>query len=63
MTKSYYTITVRGKKHEWVFPILVDPQYVEEWRADGLIIDEVVETIMDHLFSAVERGFRRVIGL
>jgi len=42
--KSYYTITVRGKKQEWVFPIMIDPTYIKEWREDGLIIDEVVAT-------------------
>jgi ribosome maturation protein Sdo1 len=42
MTKSYYTITVCGKRHEWVFPILVDPKYIKDWREDGLVIDEVV---------------------
>jgi hypothetical protein len=41
---TYYTITVRGKQHEWVFPILIDPKYIKEWRDDGLIIDEVVAT-------------------
>ena len=41
---TYYTITVRGKKHEWVFPIMIDTTYLKEWREDGLIIDEVVAT-------------------
>ena len=45
MTKRLYALDVRGKKKEWVFPVWVDPKYIEEWRADGLHIDEIVNTI------------------
>jgi hypothetical protein len=40
-----YGLDIRGKEHEWSFPVWVDPQYVEEWRADGLHIDEILNTI------------------
>lgn len=45
---SKYTVTVRGHRREWVFDIgNAEPQHIEQWRADGLVIDEVVNTIPD----------------
>ena len=40
-----YALDVRGKRHEWVFLICADPKQVEDWRADGLVVDEVVNTV------------------
>ena len=40
-----YSLTVRGKHREWVFDIWANPKYIEEWRADGLIIDEILNII------------------
>jgi hypothetical protein len=40
-----YSLTVRGATHLWSFDVLVDPQYVAEWRADGLDLEEVVNVI------------------
>lgn len=45
MGKKLYQLTVRGKLKAWNFDVYVDPQYVEEWRADGLVIDEVCNVI------------------
>ena len=42
---SRYTITVRGKRRTWSLDLDADPRFVEEWRADGLEIDEVINTI------------------
>lgn len=45
MAKKLYSLTVRGKTHTWSFHTYIDPRYVEEWRADGIEIDEIVNTI------------------
>ena len=38
-------ITVRGKRHTWAFEFYGDPQFIEDWRADGLDVCEVVNTV------------------
>jgi hypothetical protein len=43
--KKLHTMTVKGNKKNYCFEVLVDPQYVEEWRADGIEIYELVNTI------------------
>ena len=45
MSKKLYALTVRGHQYRWDFPVMVDPKYVEEWRRDGIEIDEVCNTI------------------
>lgn len=40
-----YSITIRGKQHTWSFDCFVNPEFVDEWRADGIEIDEMVNTI------------------
>ena len=45
MAKKLYALTVKGRQHTWSFNVRIDPQFVEEWRADGLEIDEVCNTI------------------
>lgn len=36
------SITVKGKTKTWCFEFEGDDQYIEEWREDGLEIDEIV---------------------
>lgn len=36
------SVTVKGKEKTWAFNFMADPQYLDEWREDGLKIDEVV---------------------
>jgi hypothetical protein len=45
--KKRYTITVHGKQKTWGFPIKADPAHVEDWRADGFEVDEVLNMIPD----------------
>lgn len=40
-----YILTVRGKRETWCFPVNGNPEFVTEWRADGLQVDELVNTI------------------
>jgi hypothetical protein len=42
-----YDLHVRGKRDEWEFEILADPRHVDDWRADGLRVDEIVNTVPD----------------
>lgn len=39
------SVEVQGKKHKWSFEFYGDPKYLDEWREDGLEINEIVNTI------------------
>lgn len=43
--KRRMAITVRGNQHIWSFKFEGDPKHLEEWRADGLEVYEVYNTI------------------
>lgn len=43
--KQTLSITVHGKRHKWCFNFTGDPKDLEEWRADGLEVYEVFNTI------------------
>ena len=45
MGKKRLTITVRGKEKAWSFETIGDTKYLNDWRADGLEIDELCNTI------------------
>ena len=45
MTDKLLTLTVRGHEKTWCFEFYGDPQYLDEWREDGLEINEVCNTI------------------
>lgn len=38
-------INVRGRKHEWSIKFYGDPAHLEEWRADGLEVNVIENTI------------------
>lgn len=40
MIKKPYQITVRGNHREWVFDVMIDPEYLQDWIDDGLYINE-----------------------
>ena len=42
---SDLAITVRGKRNEWVFRFRGNKKYLNEWRADWLVVDEAVNSI------------------
>lgn len=37
-----YSLTVSGINKQWSFEIPAEPEWVEDWRNDGLEVDEVV---------------------
>lgn len=45
MAKKLAIIEVRGERSRWVFDTYVDPQYLAAWRADGLTIYLIENTI------------------
>jgi len=45
MANKLLSITVRGNHHKWSFNFYTDPQHIQEWREDGLEIDEIMNTI------------------
>lgn len=44
MTRTY-SVTVRGKQHEWSFRVQATEEHVADWRADGLEVFELVNTV------------------
>lgn len=40
-----YAITVRGARKTWSFTIDAEPEHVADWRADGLIVDELIYSV------------------
>lgn len=65
-----YSLMVRGKRKEWSFEIQAEPEHVEEWREDGLHVDELIAVIPQWavdlgLMSAwmrIEETIRRLNG-
>lgn len=45
MAKKLLSITVKGKNKDWSFNFYGEEKYLNEWRADGLEIDEVENII------------------
>lgn len=56
MNKKLCSITVRGKHCVWSFHTYADPQYLKEWQADGVEIDEVINVIPEWI---VDLGLMR----
>lgn len=47
--KKLLSITVKGKSHTWSFNFYGDDKYLDQWRDDGLDIDEVVNVIPEQI--------------
>lgn len=43
--KKKYAIIIQGKRHEWSFITHINPKYLNEWREDGVVLEEIVNTI------------------
>lgn len=43
--KKRYGLDIQGTSHRWSFQIDATPEHVEDWRADGLKVDEIVNVI------------------
>jgi len=45
MAKKLYAVYVKGRERHWSFPVLLDEKHIQEYRDDGLVVDEIVNTI------------------
>ena len=43
--KQKISITVKGRNSSWSFQFLGDPKHLAQWRADGLEVAEVLNTV------------------
>jgi hypothetical protein len=50
-------ITVRGREKQWGFMFDGDTRHLADWRADGLEVDEIINTIPEWV---VDTGLLRV---
>lgn len=40
-----YSVTVHGINKVWAFDVEAEEEWVEDWRNDGLEVDEIICTI------------------
>lgn len=40
-----YSLRLRGDRHEWNVRVYARSEWVEAWRNDGLVVDEVLNVI------------------
>ena len=40
-----FVLTVRGRASRWSFEIEGRPEYLAEWLEDGLVVEELVNTV------------------
>ena len=45
MAKKLYAVYVRGRERHWKIPVLLDEKHIQEYLDDGLVVDEIVNTI------------------
>lgn len=45
MSKKLMCVDVRGNRKQWGFMFYGDPKHLADWRADGLVVDEVENII------------------
>jgi len=50
--KKLYSVEIRGVEKHWSFPFYGDSKYLEEWRADGLEINEIINVIPEWVVNA-----------
>lgn len=43
--KRMLCIDIRGKRKNWTFVFEGDPKYIPEWEADGLHVEELINTV------------------
>lgn len=55
--KKLLSIKVRGAEKDWSFSFYGDPKHLDEWRDDGLEIDEIVNTVP---VWAAELGLQKI---
>ena len=49
--KKLYAITIKGTYKTWSLNVWAEPEWVEDWRTDGLEVYEIVYSIPDWIVS------------
>lgn len=52
MTKKLLSLEVRGNEKNWSFSFYGDPKHLDDWREDGLVVNEIVNTIPEWVVDA-----------
>lgn len=55
--KKLMCIEVKGKHRKWSFNFYGDTKYLQEWREDGLEVNEIINTIPELI---VDLGLTRI---
>lgn len=45
MSRKLMHVTVKGDRSRWGFAFYGDPKYIPDWRADGLEVYEIENTV------------------
>lgn len=53
MIKRLFALRVKGKSHDYYFQVWLDPQFLDEWREEGIELDEIINTIPGWLPSVL----------
>jgi len=51
VSKKLLSIEVKGKEKTWTFNFYGDPRHIEEWRTDGLEVNEIKNSIPEWVVS------------
>ncbi|QQP96520.1 hypothetical protein [Lysobacter enzymogenes] len=49
MAKKLLALQIQGQSHPWHFEFYGDPSHISDWRADGLVVEEVENTVPESL--------------
>jgi hypothetical protein len=52
VAKKLLSIDVRGTHKKWGFVFVGDPKHIDEWRADGLDVNEIENMIPEWVADA-----------
>ena len=55
--KKLLSIEVRGNENSWAFNFYGDSKHLDTWRDDGLIVNEIINTIPEWI---VDLGLIRI---
>lgn len=45
MTTKLYTVKIKGKSNDYYFHVWLGPEFLDEYREDGIELDEVINTV------------------
>ena len=63
MAERLYSLEIQGRTKQWGIPVYAEPEWVEDWRADGLEVSEVLNRIPEWMPSWAIKPFCRLQDL